>query len=339
MAPQTENSGLLTAWRALDGVSTANGWRTIDLEMMGNCRLLAGRRFPGNEEAILVGFSTASIPNDKSLPQAHGFCVNRLERNLLGDGNVWISLARVPAGTLDMFSLMAEDIVAFLKIRHADSEENILRAFLSRIHAWLNFMNRGSLDILSAEAEIGLFGELLVLQGLLETGIPPIDVINAWQGPVGGVQDFLIGSGAIEVKTTIAPASFPAKISSLEQLDTSLVQPIFIAGVRLILDDAGVTLPEFAYKLRSQIDPDAAARSLYENRLIQAGLLEAHSGSYVRKFRHSYTYVFAVEESFPRLSQENVPIEIRRAHYELDLALINNHSSDLIAAIRILRGQ
>lgn len=338
MAPLIENNSLLAAWRALDGAATATGWRTIIVEKNGNCRLLAGRRFPGNEEAILVGFSTATVPHDKHLPQGHGFQVNRLERNLIGDGNVWVSLARLPVGSLDMFSLMAEDIVSFLKVRSADSEENIFRAFLNRIHAWQNFMNRGSLGILSGEAEIGLFGELIILKSLLTMGMPPIDVLNSWAGPSGGIQDFLVGTGAIEVKTTISPASFPAKISSLEQLDTSLIQPLFIAGVRLSLSESGMSLPEMAGSLRPFLTSDGIAASIYENRLIQAGLLEAHTGGYVRKFSHNNTAIFAVKDGFPKLTHENIPIEIGRANYELDLALIVEHSTELVDAVNILRG-
>ena len=62
-----------------------------------------------------------------------------------------------------------------------------------------------------------------------------INTLDAWQGPLNGLQDFFIGTGAIEVKATIAPQGFPAKISSLDQLDETQRQPLFLAGVRLAL--------------------------------------------------------------------------------------------------------
>jgi Putative PD-(D/E)XK family member, (DUF4420) len=338
MVQQSNTSTLRAAWRALDGSTGEGGWRTIPLEMKGNCRLLAGRYFPGNEEAILVGFRSVSVPQDKNLPQGHGFRVNRIERNIVADGHVWVSLARLAAGSLDMFALMAEDIVNFLNSRTTESEDSIFHAFLGRIRAWQNFMDREGAGILSAEAETGLFGELIILDTLISSGMPTIDAVNAWQGPIDGIQDFLIGTGAIEVKTTASQGSFPAKISSLEQLDNSLVQPLYLAGVRVALHDSGITLPAFAHAVRSKFTSDSAARSIFENRLIQAGLLEAHVDSYTRCFVHSSTVTFHVNEEFPRLTAGNVGIEIRKARYELDLALIKQPDAGIDRAIADLRG-
>ena len=179
---------------------------------------------------------------------------------------------------------------------------------------------------------------LIVLDTLISTGMPTIDAVNAWQGPVDGIQDFLIGTGAIEVKTTASQGSFPAKISSLEQLDNSLVQPLYLAGVRVALHDSGMTLPAFAQTVRLKFSSDSTARSIFENRLIQAGLLEAHVDSYTRCFVHSSTVTFHVNEEFPRLTAGNVGIEIRKARYELDLALIKQPDAGIDRAIADLRG-
>jgi len=173
MVQQSNKSTLCAAWRALDGGTGEGGWRTIPLEMKGNCRILAGRYFPGNEEAILVGFRSVNVPQDKNLPQGHGFRVNRLERNIMADCQVWVALARLAAGSLDMFALMAEDILNFLNSRATEREDSIFHAFLGRIRAWQNFMDREGAGILSAEAETGLFGELIILDKLISSGMPP----------------------------------------------------------------------------------------------------------------------------------------------------------------------
>lgn len=338
MVQQSNTNTLLAVWRALDGVAGEAGWRTIPLEMKGNCRLLAGRYFPSNEEAILVGFRSVNVPQDKNLPQGHGFRVNKIERNIIADGHVWVSLARLAAGSLDMFALMAEDIVNFLNLRTAESEDSLFYAFLGRIRAWQNFMGREGAGILSAEAEIGLFGELVILDKLILSGMPAIDAVNAWQGPIDGLQDFLIGTGAIEVKATASQGSFPAKISSLEQLDNSLVRPLYLAGIRLELHDAGITLPAFAQLVRSKLISDTMAISIFENRLIQAGLLGAYVDGYTRCFIHSGTVAFMVNEEFPRLTAGNVGIEIRKACYELDLAIIKQSEFGIDRAIADLRG-
>lgn len=337
MALQINTNTLRTAWRALDGSSSESGWRTIPLEMKGNCRLLAGRYFPDNEEAILVGFSSINLPQDKNLPQGHGFRVNRLERNIISDGRIWISLERLATGSLDMFSLMAEDIVNFINSYATENEGSIFHAFLGRIRAWQNFMGREGPGILSAEAETGLFGELVLLDRLISSGISLIDAVNAWQGPLDGVQDFLIGTGAIEVKTTASEGSFLVKINSLDQLDNSIVQPLYLVGVRVSLHNSGITLPAYAEIIRSKFKPDASALSIYENLLIQAGLLDAHFDNYTRLFVQSHIIAFNVNEEFPRLTAGNVSIEIRKARYELDLALIKQPDTNIDEVIENLK--
>jgi len=338
MVQQSNTSTLRTAWRALDGNTGEGGWRTIPLEIKGNCRLLAGRYFPGNEEALLVGFRSVNVPQDKNLPQGHGFRVNRIERNIVADVHVWVSLSRLAAGSFDMFALMAEDIVDFLNSRTTESEGSIFHAFLGRIRAWQNFMDSENVGVLSAEAETGLLGELIILDTLLVSGMPAIDAVNAWHGPINGIRDFLIGTGAIEVKTTASQGSFLAKISSLEQMDNSQVQPLYLAGVRVALHDSGTTLIAFADSLRSRFISDSSAQSIYENLLIQAGLIKAHTDSYIRRFLHSSTVTFHVNEDFPRLTTSNVRIEIRKARYELDLTLIKQLDVGINKAIVNLRG-
>ena len=57
------------AWNSLVGVAEGYGWRTIPIMAAGPCVLSAGRRFPGNEEALLAGFSSASVATAEKLPE------------------------------------------------------------------------------------------------------------------------------------------------------------------------------------------------------------------------------------------------------------------------------
>ena len=140
--------------------------------------------------------------------------------------------------------MMAEDMVRLLDGCGGTREETVLRRFLARIHAWQQFMNRHRESVLSAENEQGLFGELVLLEHLFDAELPPQDILDAWQGPADGLQDFMLGSGGIEVKTTLMAGGFPATISSLEQLDDSLRKPLFVVATRLALHSGGMTLPE-----------------------------------------------------------------------------------------------
>src|SRR5262245_26677065 len=142
MARPSESQELLAAWRALAGSAQREGWRTIPVATGGPCRLMAGRHFPGNAEALLVNFLSARLPTADKLPQGHGFSVARAELGVdEGAPGSWVALSRLPAGTLDLFAMMANDIISTIQ-ESTVGEEALLQLFLARIRAWQDFMGR-----------------------------------------------------------------------------------------------------------------------------------------------------------------------------------------------------
>jgi hypothetical protein len=336
MALRNEKEELLAAWRALAGSSAAEGWRTIPVATGCPCVMLAGRRFPGNEEALLVGFSSVRVPPADQLPQGHGFLVSKADLGESGIGRSWIALQRQRAGSLDLFVMMTADIIATLVSLEASSEEKLFHTFLSRIRAWQDFMRRGGDGVLGAEAEVGLFGELELLGDLVSVGIQRTFVVASWQGPIEGIQDFMLGTGAIEVKSTVSAGNFIARIGSLEQLDDSLTHPVFLLGVRLALDQKGGTLTDKVQEIRCLLREDPESLAMFDCRLLQAGFLDAVSDRYTRRFARAYRMLWNVSNAFPRLTQANVAIEIRRAQYEVDLGLVSAEKIELESALKHL---
>lgn len=323
MALLSDAERLNAAWRALAGGGQGEGWRTIPIELGGSCPLLAGRYFPGNEEAVLIGFGPVSVPADNLLPQGHGFRVEKVKHEMPGSAHVWVSLSKQTAGSLDMFSRMAEDVISMLRSYDHTDDQMLFHMFLGRINAWQEFMQRGRADILSPDAEVGLVGELIVLKMLLDRKLSAPTVLDSWQGPLDGLHDFLIGNGAIEVKSSVATSGFLATVGSLEQLDGSLVTPLFLIGIRLSLCSSGKTLPEIIYEISSLLDPLPGTKGKLEVLVLRAGFLWAFSDCYTRRFLHADTRFIPVSPGFPSLTRGNVNPAIRKARYELDLDLID----------------
>jgi hypothetical protein len=273
----------------------------------------------------------ARIPSAAQLPDARGFEVARADPH--GDGKTWLALTRKESGSVDLFSEMVGDIAGALDTVAKEGEERILQAMLSRVRAWQEFMRKGT-QALSPEAEIGLVGELSFLEQTIDAGVPVSIAIDSWVGPIDGIQDFQFGTGAVEVKATLASHGFPAKIGSLEQLDDSGRKPLFVAGVRFAQRASGRSLPEWARDLGAKLlgDPDAAR--LFQDRLMAAGFHEAHTDHYSRRFVHEGTKVVEVGEGFPRLVPGNVPDGIRRALYEIDLDRAPGGNATVEGALR-----
>jgi hypothetical protein len=322
MDRQIDPEELEAAWRALAGESGSEGWRTISIADQTRCRILAGRHFPGNEEAVLVGFSSVCVTAAGRLPAGHGFAVNAVDLGVVSRGCSWIGLVRQPAGRSDFFAMMAKDVVSALRASCAEERE-LLDLFLGRVRAWQSFMERDTEGVLSAEAELGLHGELVVLYSLLHSGLSHASVVRGWYGPLNGIHDFRFPTGAIEVKATATVGAFPATISSLEQLDDSLINALFLAGVRFRLDPAGENLPQRVDRIRQLLQPDLTVLAAFDTRLLHAGFFPALSGRYSRAFIHQTTTIFRVEDGFPKITHGSVHRAIRKARYEIDLNLID----------------
>lgn len=332
MARVTE-SELLAIWRPLAGGGLEEGWRSIAMAEYGGCRIRAARRFPGNEEALLIGFPALKVPAQNQLPQGRGFRVEKVNLGDAGHDLSWLALVRQAAGSLELFAKMVADVTASLEDSTPGGEELLFQQYLGRIRAWQDFMRKGR-DGLSPEEELGLIGELEFLKQLLAEDVPLHTVVDAWKGPLDGLHDYEIGNGSIEIKTTTSTEGFPAKIDSLEQLDDSLRCPLYLAGVRLQLSEDGLTLPQQIARLREEMKSDPEAARHFENALLHAGYLDSHAELYTRPFLLTDLQIHRVGEGFPRLTPFNVPLGVLRVRYEIDLGLIQAEKIEIKFALQ-----
>jgi hypothetical protein len=231
---------------------------------------------------------------------------------------------------------MAEDILGVLAAMKGGGEQTLFRAFIARVAAWQDFMEKEREDVLGKEGEVGLFGELITLRQMIASGVPPTKVLDSWQGPLDGLHDFVLGQGAIEVKSTIAPVGFSATIGSLEQLDEALVFPLFLACVRLPLCEKGRSLPEFIEKIRQELNADPIALSLFESRILHAGFLSSNAHLYSRRFQENSPRMLPVTGVLPRVTRKNVPPGVRKAKYEIELDGLGLPETTLLAVIEQL---
>jgi hypothetical protein len=313
----------VAAWDALSGSGAEAGWRGIPVARAGACELVAARRFPGNEEALLARFATARPSSSDHLPEGKGFEVVRADP--FGDGMTWIALSRKESGSPELFAEMVGDVAGAMDAAAPEGEVSVLKTMLRRVRMWQQFMSRGT-GPLSPEAELGLAGELFFMSLLLDAGVSHENVLSGWVGPDDAPQDFLLGDGAIEVKATMSSSGFPVKIGSLEQLDDAVASPLFLAAVRFAAGEGGVTLPEMVAEVERRLEGEHGAADLLRERLMVAGYSDAHAGQYSRRFEPKDRRVLSVSDGFPRLTPGVVPAGVTRAIYEINL----DHAGDFL---------
>lgn len=334
MSRPSDRTTLHAAWRALDAASEQPGWRSILVEQEGRYVLRAGRRFPENLEAILVGIEGASMPSDAQLPKGNGFAVTRAD--LEGEAvRSWLAIHREPGADLAFFEMMVQDIRDLLKAKAGLKGESLVGALLARIVAWQDFMRRAGTGVLPADEEVGLFGELRLLLALLEH-LQPDAATEAWVGPIRGLQDFALPPGAIEVKATAAGGPFIARVSSLKQMDNSVIRPLYLAAVRLGQTSTGQTLPDLVAELRRALTTHGSALATFEFRLARSGYRDESARHYSRRFSLASERYILVDDMTPRLVSANVPSAVREVRYELDLDAIAGADADLVTVLKAL---
>lgn len=319
MAPPSDPLGLLEAWRALAGLDGEMGWRSTHLASIGRCRIMAARHMPDNREALLLGFQGLRPPSASDLPAGRGFHVE-IVRDPALPGVVLIALARQPGAQLDLFGAMAHDLVSVIHAEDGTDDARVVMVrVIARIRAWQEFMLRDRSGVLSQEDEIGLHGELHILTELIERLRDSAAAVEAWEGPMRGLHDFVLPVGAMEVKSSVASVGFRAAISSLDQLDQAVRSPLHLAAVRLTDDAVGMTLPERVAATREQLSGSLAAASGFSLRLLRYGYIEAMAAHYTRRLKLGDVRLFEVTDGFPALTSRTVPRGVISASYVLDL--------------------
>lgn len=306
--------GLTQAWRALAQQRADEDWRVVHLVTVGDVALEAGCHFPASREALVVSFPDALTIDPLRLPQGKGFDVVQIA-DKTNTGRTSIALVRKPEGSFDIFATIVTDVLRTLSSMVAATGSVILDALLERVREWQAFMSKAHRP-LSSDGQVGLFGELCMLQILIASPLG-FTGLDCWQGPLRAAQDFHIGAGSIEVKSTIQKGSFLARINSIEQLDSDR-RPSFLAAFRFEESSDGASLVELVADLRAAFLQGGMHRG-FDALLMVMGYLDEHAPLYERLLSRKQLRIFSMNEQLPRLERARLPAAVRSAVYVLDL--------------------
>lgn len=307
--------GILRSWRVLARQERGEDWQFVHLADIGPVSIEVGCRFPGGREALIVSFPRATFLGPGGLPDGKGFDVLLLRDEAAFRDRVAISLVRRLEGSLDIFTVMATDLLRCLETVGTNNPRDLADAFIGRVSDWQSFMSRKRRP-LSSEKQLGLMGELWVLDRLMQTKLGA-SAVDCWQGPLHAAQDFLVGAGAVEVKSSLTGRTFLARINSLEQLDADR-SPLFIAALRFDVLDDGIDLVGMVAHLR-ELTAEAGLSRVFEALLLLSGYEDDHAEHYRRKLGLLDARAFRVCQEFPCLRRQTIPQQVRKVVYTLDI--------------------
>lgn len=241
--------------------------------------------------------------------------------NLRKDGSYAISFTLINREQEDVFISMSSDIIEYSRVeqRPIDSLKRVLR----RYAAWMKLLDHKRNALLSSNAQKGLLAELLFLKEEIEKGIQPSVVVAGWVGPDGADQDFIYEDGWHEIKAT-GVSSSQVTISSVEQLDNPGEGELVVFRIDKCAPahSGAITLYAMVHVLFEMMASNVKALDDFVLKLGSAGYIdmqEYDEQSFAVSERHSYL----VDDAFPRIVRESLPVEIVNAEYQLDLPSLN----------------
>jgi hypothetical protein len=280
------------------------------------CDLFVGIERPSGRRLLLIQVQESVAKRMENLPRMRGceIIFTRVPEDPADKVSVCLFLNE--ARFTDVFTSLSEDLARHLEPVRGDAET--VAALLGRLQRWQKFLQR-SAEGLGEDAQRGLFGELWFLRHYLIGTVGRLEAVRAWKGPEKAIHDFQLRGVSVEVKTTIAKQHTKLLIASERQLDCSSVRRLIIFHLAIETNRIGnMTLPALVREVRSELNQDAEARDLFEDRLLDTGYLDRHEPLYVNVAYSTRAHnAFDVRDGFPRLTEASLPPGVGDLSYSI----------------------
>lgn len=228
------------------------------------------------------------------------------------------------------FEIYIDFILIILeKISHIKDPKVYLTETIKLYNLWGVFFERKKNRRINFKKLLGVIGELFFIFYYLENDSVNENIIESWEGPNMKSHDFIFSRFDIEVKAKMEDSSI-INISSLYQLETE--KPLYLSIVTVSELDEGeenvsmniVGLIESISKL---LINKGHTTTVFIFKLLQLGIniydSEAKEKYQKIKFKvKSIEFYDVVENEFPRLLTENIPIGIKNIKYAIKLDTI-----------------
>ena len=237
----------------------------------------------------------------------------------------------------DIFSLFIENIIE--KIIDLSTENEAITKTSNVIQKWKKLFDKINNQGLTIEQQKGLLGELLFINDLIDNNLNLDYVLNCWTGPDFEDKDFTFGATCFEIKFTTSKIP-RIKITSERQLDTTNIDKLFLNCFTCeSLKEKGVSLNSVVDTIREKINQNTATLKYFNERLESADYLEEHTENYNAQYGVKTRSVYEVGDSFPKLTNSNLPSGVYDTSYFIENSDIEVFKVDYDKTINELKNE
>lgn len=265
------------------------------------------------------------FPSDSDIQDHHSRGLSVITRELLGkedEAGRYIDIACLDPAGHDGLDLIGGEIADRIASGRERADECVVRV----LSKWRRFWSQNPKQLLSRDAQIGLFAELWFLSVWLIPIRGALDSVQGWRGPFGSRHDFEWHTQSIEVKATTSTRGHVHRINGIDQLDPPDGGTLRFFSMQM-REEAGAeySLPKQVIACRSLLEKEHEAAALFDLALEQSGYSPAHEPEYeTLLLRVVEEGLYEVRDDFPRLRRDSfmsgIPPGVERIEYEINLS-------------------
>jgi hypothetical protein len=299
------------------------------------CELYLGLLTPSNTRCLLLRFPIRAFRNLQIDKKMKGLRFEITE-DAQNKSFVFLNLILINKSDAEIFDVLLSDIIS--SITALTDEQSILKGFLNRVETWRNLFDKLDAAGLSAESQMGLFGELYFLKKWLLLSDDKKNCIKSWGGPDNTIRDFQNKTWGLEVKTTQTNNHQKLQISSERQLDTTTLENLILYHLSVEKQPSnGFFLNKVVNEIIEILSSDSETKSLFIEKLMQVGylmdqqLLYTAFGYHIRQENY-----YQVNNEFPRIEEKDIRRGVGDVKYSIILSEYTDYLIEESVALQII---
>jgi hypothetical protein len=196
---------------------------------------------------------------------------------------------------LSLFAAISDELILGLH-----SGESVIDQLSTVANKWIRLLSSEEEETANRNQVVGLLGELIVLEALIDAGFPEIG-LSSWVGSEKARHDFEFSTLAVEVKSSSTMGQKTAAIHGLEQLSAAKFTRLFLAHFQFEWDPKGLSLKQVSESVKSKLAIEQ--QGVFEQKLGASGFDEKRLDiASIYTFKLSSNSLFEVDKNFPKIT-------------------------------------
>ena len=207
--------------------------------------ILLGKRHQGHLIALFPNVENKHVVPGETVKLSNGF---QMSMQTLMDPRSkedlpFIELSNIGNIDVILFGAFLDELLKLIE----GGKGLLLEEIKNLLAKWKSMLSLDTEKVMSLRSVIGLFGELLLLDYLVN--VKKIAALDNWVGPNGNRHDFEFLNHSIEVKATTVKNGNEIHVSGVTQLEPYPGKSVNILRIKLEIEPNGISLPTLINKI------------------------------------------------------------------------------------------